>query len=185
MGTLNPQNQYQLTLVGVPQVRPTDDFRRLDVIKLLRVEVGSLAAAVKAYEAVEQGGKVIVQVATGAYIDEIAAKFTATGCTLDVVEVSRPILASAAQTLKPATKMGSDAKHLRYCERLAKLFVDGVQDRVGAAASLLGRDVLVALVMEKVVGCIYTQENEDLPVWRMQDLILAAHAACNRQWPEK
>lgn len=71
----------------------------------------------------------------------------------------------------PDTKIGSDKAHTKWCEHMARDCIKDARKYLGNAWTFLGPEVQRAFVATRVVSIIATQHLEELPVWRMQELI--------------
>ncbi len=77
--------------------------------------------------------------------------------------------------METKTKIGSDPNHTAWCLQQTRKAVKEVDKRLGSTRGLLVGEVYRALVLEKILGIVNLQHNEDSPIWRVQELIQVAH----------
>lgn len=72
------------------------------------------------------------------------------------------------------TLIGSDPAHTSWCHRIARERLRALKKRLGVAWDMFGAEIRDALLATQLTGLVNTQENEQAPIWRMQELIQVA-----------
>jgi hypothetical protein len=95
------------------------------------------------------------------------------GCGKDLWQLDMP-------GEKPSL-IGSDKAHTKWCREIAmRCLIQAAKD-LGPAARLFTVEIRRALFEARVLGVIAGQGNEELPIWRTQELIQIANEIFDRR----